>query len=117
MKKILWETCKVLTPIILIVGFATFILFPFNVPTVCDIASKTSVGFLSDAKEIPTSFNDLPRMQLTVADINGINTGIYYIRDITNVQIKEEVFLVKNTCDTYKIKLGNREKLFKTFER
>ena len=95
------------------------VLLTTDIPE-CRIESQRSVGFVFQANEIATSFNDFRRMKIDVIDTVNIgdfdgSKGFYFIKGVTNVRNKDEVFLVNTSCGT-KIKFGSFDKLFGTFE-
>lgn len=87
----------------------------------CSIKSEKVIGVVSSVDEIPTSFNDFRRMKINVVDkIFDIGTydglsGTYFIYGITNVRDRVPVKLVTTSCGE-RIKFGDKNKLFKTFE-
>jgi len=82
----------------------------------CKIESQERLGVVSSADEVTTSFNDFRRMKINVEnDEFGGQAGVYFIKGITNIRNRDNVFLVKTNCGS-KIKFGRFEKLFGTFE-
>jgi len=71
------------------------------------------LGIATHAEEIPTSFNDSHRMKIDIKDTKG-DTGIYFIRGISNIKNGQDIYMVTTTCGAKRIKIG--EKLFKTYE-